>query len=428
MSGVRRRLLSLALAVLLVAMLTGGAQAQASESKVLKWAVSSDLVSETEGTAALKRMVAGFEEENNCTVEMVIIPKNNWSDYLTKLQTLMVSGNGPDVYQVPHEGYQMTDSMGINQSLDAFIEKNPEMWKEYESTTFAALAKSRVVDGKVMALPFSFQNLVLWLNLDLFKEAGVEVPSVDWTWDEFMVAMDKLKVASEGKDWFPIGLPTFMSNYTQWLYKFGTGYFNDDYSEVIIDNAASVELLNYFIGFVKNGYAPIPDPNYDEWQQFCDGYVAMSSCGKWMLKYCDKNKFHNVAAVQVPQKYSDRAQFAIYANEISSTTSEYDLACRFLFYCTSEKFESDWALSDSAIPARKDLVVDWPETWTSFQNADMFATLADDAYPLQNPACFTELANIWNNVFSAAMEGQVTAEEACKDAAEQIRTAQAKYK
>lgn len=64
------------------------------------------MVSETEGTKPLEELVADFEKEYNCTVDFVPIARDNWSDYLTKLQTMMVSGNSPDVFQNPHEAWK----------------------------------------------------------------------------------------------------------------------------------------------------------------------------------------------------------------------------------------------------------------------------------------------------------------------------------
>ena len=68
-----------------------------SKKEVLKVAVSSSSISETEGTAPMEEMFRGFEEQNNCEVEIVVIAHDGWADYLTKLQTMMVPGKGPDL-------------------------------------------------------------------------------------------------------------------------------------------------------------------------------------------------------------------------------------------------------------------------------------------------------------------------------------------
>ena len=103
-----RKMLSLLL-VLVLTLGAFGTTAFAEEEKVLKVAMSSgDLP--VDGTATIEKMFAKFEEEYNCDVELVVIAHDGWSDYLTKLQTMMVSGNAPDVFQNPHEGGRMANA------------------------------------------------------------------------------------------------------------------------------------------------------------------------------------------------------------------------------------------------------------------------------------------------------------------------------
>ena len=106
-----------------------------SKKEVLKVAVSSSSISETEGTAPMEEMFRGFEEQNNCEVEIVVIAHDGWADYLTKLQTMMVSGNGPDLYQNPHEGGRMANSLGLCAPLDDYISEHPEEWDEFVKVT-----------------------------------------------------------------------------------------------------------------------------------------------------------------------------------------------------------------------------------------------------------------------------------------------------
>ena len=123
------------LAMLLILALTltlVGFSASAEEKKVLKVAMSSGDVP-ADGTAAIEAMFDRFEEENNCTVELVVIAHDGWADYLTKLQTMMISGNAPDVFQNPHEGGMMANKLGIVAPLDEYIAEHPELWESFTS-------------------------------------------------------------------------------------------------------------------------------------------------------------------------------------------------------------------------------------------------------------------------------------------------------
>ena len=142
------------LSLLLVLVLTLGAfctTAFAADKKVLKVAMSSgDLP--VDGTATIEKMFAKFEEENDCDVELVMIAHDGWSDYLTKLQTMMVSGNAPDVFQNPHEGGRMANALGIVAPLDEYIEMHPEKWEAFKERCPEWLLNARLVDGKIYGL------------------------------------------------------------------------------------------------------------------------------------------------------------------------------------------------------------------------------------------------------------------------------------
>jgi ABC-type glycerol-3-phosphate transport system substrate-binding protein len=60
----------------------------------------------------------------------------------------------------------------------------------YEPKTMEMLSHK----GKLYALPFGFSNLALFYNKDIFDSAGIEYPSPDWKWKDFLSAAEKLTV------------------------------------------------------------------------------------------------------------------------------------------------------------------------------------------------------------------------------------------
>ena len=364
----------------------------------------------------MEEMFRGFEEQNNCEVEIVVIAHDGWADYLTKLQTMMVSGNGPDLYQNPHEGGRMANSLGLCAPLDDYISEHPEEWDEFVKVTPDSLENAREVDGKIYGLPCFYQTTYMWLNTDRLKKAGLEVPDIDWTWDEFEHYLEVLSKPDEnGNKQYAWAIPDYYFVYNQWLYSFGTGYLDDDYKEVTFDSDASIELMKFCADAVKNGIAPTPDKNYDYLQQLVDGHVAMTNAGRWMINYCNSNEFTDVAVVRVPQKYSDRQEYAIGDFEVCSSTSKYDLAAACCFYTTGKDWVEKYANDTANIPSRTDVTLTDPTTDKGYINQDIFDTLPDGSYPMQNPTSFTEISNIFDRAFSP--------EDGCKQAAEEMRAA-----
>ena len=427
-----KRIVGVLLAATLAATLAGcqdeGSKAKSTEGKemssssetssgkqVLKVAVSS---------TTSEDMYKQFEEENNCEVEQVVIAHDGWADYLTKLQTMMVSGNGPDVFQNPHEGGKMANSLDISLPLNDYIDEHPDEWEEYLEATVDTLEKAREVDGKIYGLPCFYQTAYVWLNLDRLEAANLDVPDVDWSWDEFEHYLDVLSQPdSDGNPQYAWAVPDYYFVYNQWLYSFGTGYLDDNYKEVTFDSDASIELMQYCADAVKKGAAPMPDKNYDYQQQLVDGHVAMANAGRWMISYCNNNDFDNVAVVRVPKKYSDRQEYAIGNFEICSSTGNYDLAAKFCFYTTGKDWQEQFANDTANIPSRKDVNLTDPLTDKGYVNQDIFDNLPDGSFPMQNPTSFPEISNIFDRAFTSIMAEEISPADGCRQAAEEMRAA-----
>lgn len=391
--------------------------------KTLKVAMSSGDVP-ADGTASIEAMFDKFEEDYGCTVELVVIAHDGWSDYLTKLQTMMISGNAPDVFQNPHEGGGMANKLGIVAPLNDYIDAHPEVWEDFVANCPESLLKAREVDGKIYGLPDCYQRTVMWFNLDRLAEAGLELPDADWTWEEFEHYLEVLSAPkADGTKQYAIAIPDYYFVYNQWLYSFGTGFLNDEYTEVTFDSDASIELMQFCADAVEKGYAPVPDSNYDYLQQLVDGHVAMTNAGRWMINYCKSNDFWNVGCVQIPQKYSDRQEYAIGSFEVLNSTANYELAAAFAFYTVSEHWQYLWVNNTSNIAARRGTELTDDLSVKGYAGMELFEDLPAGSYPMQAPAAFPEISNIFDRCFSSVMSGEVTAEEACKAAAEEMRIA-----
>ncbi|MEI2991099.1 MAG: hypothetical protein V8T85_05665 [Blautia faecicola] len=84
-----------------------------------------------------------------------------------------------------------------------------------------------------------------------------------------------------------------------------------------------------------------------------------------------------------------------------------------------EKYSNDTA----NIPSRTDVTLTDPTTDKGYINQDIFDTLPDGSYPMQNPTSFTEISNIFDRAFSSVMAGEISPEDGCKQAAEEMRAA-----
>lgn len=96
------------------------------------------------------------------------------SDFDTKISAGMGSNDTPDVmYMWNYPSY--ADGL---EPLDSYIEKEGSDWK---SDFYSTLWNYNSYDGKTYGVPVGFTTHALYYNKDLFKQAGVEAPTNDWT-------------------------------------------------------------------------------------------------------------------------------------------------------------------------------------------------------------------------------------------------------
>lgn len=109
--------------------------------------------------------------------------------YKAFLQSTMSAGNPPDIFTW-WTGNALADivSSGQAAAIDA-------LWDaKIESGEFAPGTRDLfMVDGKTYAIPMLLARWVMFYNMDMFKDAGIEAEPE--TWDELMQAAAKLKEA-----------------------------------------------------------------------------------------------------------------------------------------------------------------------------------------------------------------------------------------
>ena len=99
-----------------------------------------------------------YTEETGVKVETMFIA-GNWGEYCTKLQTMVGGGDEVDCAILAIEGVSKFLNMGIAESIDDWIEANPDVAKEIlddTSPSFQEVFKDD--EGKTYAFPFSFNN------------------------------------------------------------------------------------------------------------------------------------------------------------------------------------------------------------------------------------------------------------------------------
>ena len=226
---------------------------------------------------------AQFMEANpNITVSHQVVPQ----DYPIRIQTLYAAGTPPDIYRYLQE----------NTPIVTVVEKNLHLQLDelvagdnYDLADFRPDAVELYRwNGGLYALPRDYGNQNLFYNSNLLKEAGVELPTADWTdksftFDVFREMAQKLtkKTGDRTTQW------GFLVNrawrpWASWIYNNGASVVERDdqglATAIALTEPNAVEALQFVQDLMyKDQVAPRPDIETETggFELFASGRVAM---------------------------------------------------------------------------------------------------------------------------------------------------------
>ncbi|MEC8558562.1 MAG: extracellular solute-binding protein [Planctomycetota bacterium] len=135
-----------------------------------------------------------FERRNPGITVRRIHPGDS-GQYFTKLQTMMASGDPPDVFYMDFSRMPAFVGAGQLAELDGLVQVD-----DYFQPTVDAFRWDGVRQGSgpLYGVPKDFTTLGFYYNKSLFDRAGIDYPSDDWTWDDFITAARAIGSLDEG--------------------------------------------------------------------------------------------------------------------------------------------------------------------------------------------------------------------------------------
>ena len=339
------------------------------------------------------------------TVEQLYVP----GDYYTKLQTLAASNQMPDLYWVAEGRTAEYASTGYMMDLAPVLEQYPAILEGYAE---GALVYGQY-DGVQYALPKDFTGYCMFINEDMFAEAGLEVPSGDWTMDDYLELAEKLTI-KEGDRTVQYG--TAVSNYrADWINfmgNFDAAWFKDGKSNISDPNA--IKGLSYQVALVENGWAPTPGVTEEgEDRLFITGQLAMYASGRWVMPSFMEEIDFNWTAVEMPTGTTKVSPFITSNVAIAPSCENVDVAANFYSFFFSEEALKLTLAQNLSLPLYDSLLTD---DFLAEPN-DAFIACADylgDAEQVE--ALMTGKWSEYNSIFYAELQlvfdGQKTLEQA----------------
>ncbi len=177
----------------------------------------------------------------------------SWGDFYTKWTTGLASGNVPDMSTAqPGHVVEMMDADAII-SLDDLID-------DIGRDRFAAATLSEgAKDGVCYSIPLYSHAQVMWYRKDLLQAAGLEVPT---TWAEFAEAAKTLTKDGVYGCSFPCGSNDLMATrFLNFYVRSGGGSLLTDDLKADLTSDLAIEGINYWLDIYQN-CSPKDSVNY----------------------------------------------------------------------------------------------------------------------------------------------------------------------
>jgi len=200
-------------------------------------------------------------------VDQVSVP---FGDLKNKLTMAIPQGQGPDIFIGPHDWVgELADYYKVIDPIDKYI--NPLKLRAY---FVPVTLDANTYDGKLWALPESFESVALIVNKDL-------ISSVPKTREELQNA-STLVESNVQPLIFPV---TTFYFYAPFHFGFGGGIFETKNGKLTVDpikNEGAVQAMYYLLSLKNNGVLPQDPPDYGMMMDaFFKGEAAMIINGPW---------------------------------------------------------------------------------------------------------------------------------------------------
>lgn len=223
-----------------------------------------------------EELARDFEETaDNVTLS---IDSTGWNAYWTRLQTQIASRTQADIIAMQSLRAYGFYSLGGFLPLDDFIANDPELdLSDFDEAMIDALT----YDGQIYGLPYDSGPAVLYYNMDLFDDAGLQYPDESWTWDEFLQAARAL--SGNGNHGYAVN--DSLDGLVYFIWGMGGDYFNSETGNYDFTQDATADAFQFVsdlfhVHQVARPLTEFANPFFQV-EQFLGGSVGMFIEGPW---------------------------------------------------------------------------------------------------------------------------------------------------
>jgi len=376
---------------------------------------------------AMEELAARYKESHpNVTVEYInIVDGGPWGR--DKLQQMIAGGMPPDLMMLNTGQFEAFGSRDALANLDERIAA-----ESYDMSVYwPAAVEGCKIDGAVYGLPKDISDHVIYLNTDLFEAAGIELPTNEWTWDEFREIATQLTDADNQR--WGISINNAAWSWGGFVIPNGGQILNDERTECVLNTPEAIEALEFYYGLLTTDGVSVPPGTLPQTpgagDQFLSQITAMHMAGPWFRPGLVENKPFNWEIRLFPRPGAEPPVSILYTDQwsMSSTTDNADEAWELLKFLGGPEGQTIWSEiygSRSITPVQELALSD---AWLNYggeahrpDNQTILDQLERTVPPPTNFGDGAEIENIWNEQFELVMVGQQDVETAVQTIVEQV--------
>ena len=222
----------------LVPMLAGTASAASTTGSAKGQSISYLYFTNGPDLNATKTLISQFEKQTGATVNLQLVP---YASLNQVLQARVSAGDPPAVVQTTNPSTFGSDLVNLGKVLGP----------AWVKTLSPGLLGEAIYRGQVVALPNQLTVAGPFVNVTMFKKAGVPVPNINskWTWPEMVTAAKKVQEANGTP--FAIAMDHSGARTANVLCQFGA-YLYGSNGKSQMNAANALRAVTYLSGLFEN--------------------------------------------------------------------------------------------------------------------------------------------------------------------------------
>ena len=402
--------------LLLLSLLIGAGTASAQEDVTLTiWTFGSFFTDFYEGIEADYKEIAPHVS--------IVVEEIQGGQLWDNLQGAFVAGVGaPDIADI-EQG-----------AISRFLKGEPglvplnDLIAPYEDDYIMAKTGLYAHQGAIYGIDHCLCPVVLYYRHDIFADAGIEMPVA--TWDEFVEAASAL--AEQGIAGLVLSDRGWGDYYIVLLQSGSPGFFDAD-GNVIVDSPENIAVLEWYLGLLESGVAIATENSQTTYGLMAEGKIAAAIGADWYGGFIKNNVADTAGlwrAAPLPAFEAGGARTSTHGGTAYTITSQ------------SDHPEEAWAFIEFALFNEENKIFEWevnnlippvlshldnekllqPDPFFDNQSlGELYLELAPEVpYQARGP-WFNEASTLVANAIFEASQGEKTAEQALKDAADELR-------